>query len=137
MACIMSCQGSLYYADYSDMPALMWDRRDTVAFSVPAPDRDMDVKMTLSLRHAPAYSYENVVLRAIVADSASMKWHDVDIKTQQNGKDAKQGAVYTECASSPVKLHLKAGHEYTIRVAHRMRMNPLEGIASVTVELEE
>lgn len=136
MACFMSCQGNLYYADFHDMPDLTWDRRDTVSFSIPAPDRDMDVKMTLSLRHTPAYGYDGMVVRAIVADSLGQKGRDVAIKTSADGEIAMQGAVYTECSSAPMTLHLKAGVACTVRVAHRMRENPLDGIASVAVALE-
>ena len=137
MASVMSCQGNLYYADFHDLPDLAWDRRDTVSFTIPAADSDMDVKMTLSLRHTPAYGYDEVSLRAIVADSAKSAWRDVVIKAKPDGKEALQGAVYTECSSAPMTLHLKAGVPYTVRVAHRMRKNPLDGIASVSVALEK
>lgn len=137
MTTIMSCQGSLYYADFRDMPSLEWDSRDTLSFTVPAPQHDTDMSLTVAVRHTPAYKYESITVHAIAKDSVGcLISRDLKIKATPDGKGSKQGAVYTDSRSMPVRLHMKAGHGLTIRLAHRMRLNPLQGISNVEVTLD-
>lgn len=135
MTFIMSCQGDLYYADYKNMPQGIWDSRDTLSFIIPPSAQDADVELTISIRNTKEYKYESLALRAFVVDYLGCVRKDMTIAIMPDGKQSKIGAICAYNSSEPVKMHLKAGRRVTLRLSHRMRLNPIEGITDVEITL--
>ncbi len=135
---LMACQDNLYYALYQDMPKHQWDSNDSLCFSIPPTEQDLDVAVTLGVRTTTSFQYKDIVVRAELLDGDSVISTTPMTLMLYNNKDesSSQGVFVTENYSKPQSLHMRANHNYTLRVAHLMRLNPLEEVQSVGIIVE-
>ena len=60
----------------------------------------------------------------------------MNIALYHNEETRQGGFLLTENYSKPQSLHMRAHHQYTLRVAHLMRVNPLDEVLSVGIIVE-
>ena len=138
IAFFTACEDNLYYTLYQDMPEAKWDSNDAICFSIPPTEHDMDVTVTLSVRTTTSFQYKDIVVRAELLDRDSViSSTPMSITLYNNGgEDTSKGILVKENYSKPQSLHMQANHNYTLRVAHLMRLNPLDEVQSVGIIVE-
>ncbi len=133
----ISCQGNLFYTEYKDINSAGWDSQDTLIFEIPQSDTDQDVNLTIATRATNSYNYKELVLwiehskdsKRIFTDIVNLSLYD------KYGKAEGHGFPYVETEKETDVLHLKKGHKHIIKVTHRMRHNPLQGIENIGITL--
>lgn len=135
---LTSCQDNLYYTLYQDLPEHQWDSNDTLYFSIPPTEHDLDVAVTFSVRTSPSFRYQDIVARAELLDgNAVVSSLPINITLYGNNEEsAHDGVLQNESYSKPQALHMQANHNYILRVTHLMRLNPLDEVNSVGVIVE-
>ncbi len=133
-----SCQDNLYYTYYQDLPQSVWDCEDTISFSIPPTEEDVDVAVTLGVRSTPTYQYSDLVARLeVLCDKKPLSSTPLTINLYPQ-KPREEGArLIDESHSRPQALHLQARHQYAIRITHLMSLNPVPGISSVGIIVEK
>ena len=139
MATLLSCQDSLFYSEYKDIPHTQWDSRDTLSFQLPETESPIDAALTVSIRTRQAYEYKTIALSvehflngsAVSTDTLHITLYDA------NGQPLGNGFPLSDTYSRPLPLHLQKGEQHSLRITHIMRLNPLEDIHSVGVFVEE
>jgi len=131
-----ACQDSLFYTHYQDIPEQKWDSQDTLFFSIPPSDTDLDVAVTLGVRTHASCSYKDIVARAQLLDGDSVVSSIPLNITLYNNDEPAHGLRVCDHFSRPQPLRMKAHHDYTLRVTHLMRLNPLDDIVSVGITVE-
>lgn len=133
---LVACQDNLYYTLYQDMPQQTWDSNDSLYFSIPPSDTDLDVAVTLGVRTNASCSYKDIVARAELLDGDSVVSSIPLNITLYNNDAPPHGLRVYDHYSRPQSLRMKAHHDYTLRVTHLMRLNPLDDILSVGIVVE-
>ena len=138
LALFTACQDNLYYTLYQDMPQRQWDSNDSLCFSIPLTEHDLDVAVTLGVRTTASFHYKDIVARAELLDGDSViSSTPMNITLYNNdGEGTSGGILVTENYSKPQALHMRANHHYTLRVTHLMRLNPLDEVQSVGIIVE-
>ena len=136
---LTACQDNLYYTLYQDMAQQTWDSNDSLWFSIPPAEQDMDVTITLGVRTTPSFRDEDIVARAELLDGeAVISSIPLNIALYSNNHEETHqgGFLLQDHYSKPQSLHMQAHHHYTLRVTHLMRLNPLDEVASVGIIVE-
>ena len=138
LALFTACQDHLYYTLYQDMPQNQWDSNDSLCFSIPPTEQDLDVAITLGVRTTSSFRYKDIVARAELLDGDSViSSIPMNIMLYNNqGEETSQGILMMENYSRPQAFHMQANHNYTMRVTHMMRLNPLDEVQSVGIIVE-
>ena len=138
LALFTACQDHLYYTLYQDMPQHQWDSNDSLCFSIPPTEQDLDVAITLGVRTTSSFRYKDIVARAELLDGDSViSPIPMNIMLYNNqGEETSQGILMMEKYSRPQAFHMQANHNYTMRVTHMMRLNPLDEVQSVGIIVE-
>lgn len=141
---LWSCQKQPYFIHHSDIPHDRWDSRDTLVFEVPGMDFDNKpvFPMTLSacVRYTDEYKYRKVVLGVEVYNKESRKliktgtlsYTLYDEKARRRGN----GTVYLESETQSLDFEMNPYNPYLIKVFHKMRLDPLEGISNVVIQVD-
>lgn len=135
---LTACEDNLYYTLYQDMPEHLWNSNDSLCFSIPPSEQDLDVAVTLGVRTTPSFRYKDIVARAELLDGDSVISSTPMTITLYNsgGEETAKGIIVKENYSKPQSLHMRANHHYTLRVSHLMRLNPLDEVQSVGIIVE-
>ena len=138
MATLLSCQDSLLYSEYKEIPNARWDSRDTLTFTLPEPEHPIDATLTVSLRSRQDYKYQYVALTVEhLIDSCTISTDTLHITLyDSNGQPLGHGFPISDNHSRPLPIHLGKDEHHTMRITHSMRLNPLEGIPDVAVSVE-
>ena len=137
LAVFAACQDILYYTLYQDLPKKEWDSNDAICFSIPSAEQDLDVTVTLGVRTTTSFRYKDIVARVEVLEGdsvLSVTPLNLTLYTDENG--LRKGMLLNENYSKPQPFHMQAHHNYTLRVTHLMRLNPLDEVMSVGVMVE-
>lgn len=139
MTLLTACQDNLYYTLYQDMPQQTWDSNDSLSFSIPPAEHDMDVAVTLGVRTTSLFPYKDIVVRAELLDGeAVISSLPLHITLYSNSDTSHQGRfLLNDNYSRPQSLHMQAHHHYTLRLTHLMRLNPLDEVQSVGIIVEK
>ena len=138
MAVLTACDDNLYYTFYQDLSGAKWDSNDAICFSIPPTGNDMDVTVTLCVRTTTLFQYKDIIARTEFLDGDSVVSStpmNITLYNNQEG-GASKGVLMVENYSKPQSLHMQAHHNYTLRVAHLMRLNPLDNVQSVGIIVE-
>ncbi|MBR1668314.1 MAG: hypothetical protein IJ693_08550 [Bacteroidaceae bacterium] len=131
-------QENLYYSDYRHISHSRWDKNDTLIFTLPPSERDLDVIVTLSVRTTADASYNDLVTRLeVFSDARPLSSVHVPIALYKGTHPTGRGFSPAESSSRPQSLHLQSHHTYTFRVTHLMRLNPLPGVQDFSILVEE
>lgn len=138
MMAVLSCQDALFYTEYKDLPKNLWDGRDTVTFLLPATEKDMDVMLTVGMRTTNKFGYQRVAAKAdVCCGHRTVSSLPFDIELYTGKKTKGQGLMIRNNLSNPQPLHLKAGHQYKIRLTHNMWLNPLDEVLALGILVEK
>ena len=123
MTSLMSCQDNLLYTASSPLPSQQWNQHDTLTYTIPPPPEDTEAEMSIYARVTQVFEYRSISARVWLESGGSV----VGAYTFQipTAKDSKQ----------PIRL--KAGHEYTLKVAHIMRKYQIDNISHVGITVEK
>ena len=136
---LSACQDNLYYTCYQDFPQSEWDSNDTISFSIPPTETDLDVAVTLGVRSTPTYQYSDLVARLeVLCDEKPLSSIPLTINLYTDGQNQNERThLIYDSYSRPQALHLQAQHQYTIRITHLMSLNPVPGISSLGIIVEK
>ena len=136
---LSACQDSLYYTCYHNLPQSEWDSNDTIIFSIPPTEADLDVALTLGVRSTPTYQYSDLVARIeVLCDEKPLSSIPLTINLYTDGQHQDERTrLIDESCSRPQALHLQAQHQYTVRITHLMSLNPVPGISSIGIIVEK
>lgn len=138
MAVLLSCQDSLLYSEYKEIPNAQWDSRDTLSFQLPKAEYSLSAYLTISVRTRQDYNYKAITLKVehllndtiIYADTLHIPLCDA------NGHPLVHAFPIADNYSKPIPLNLKRNECHTLHITHDMRLNPLNGIPDVGVFVE-
>ncbi|MCH5175911.1 MAG: gliding motility lipoprotein GldH [Prevotellaceae bacterium] len=138
MATLLSCQDSLFYSEYKEIPNSQWDSRDTLSFCLPVTENSFDATLTVSVRRRQDYDYKTIALKIEHLLNDTIVSTDTLVVTlfDANGHPLGQGFPISDNYSRPLYLHLKKNASHSLRITHAMRLNPLQGIPDVGVFVE-
>lgn len=135
---LVGCRGNLFHSDYATLPGAQWDGREPILFDLPVVDEPWEGTLWVSVRTAGVFDYEQVVVRAEVScDGHRVADHLMTVNMQHSENVNKPATPYQESFSQLQPLRLEAGKHYTLRLTHRMRLNPLDHIAFVCYGLQD
>lgn len=138
MILLVSCQDSPFFSKYFDLYKSGWDSRDTMAFTLPQSDVDCVKTLSVGVRTTGKFKYNAITLLVTQkCDSVVVKEDTVTMSIYDSGgKPLGSGFPYilTECEVG--KMNIQKKMDYTICITHLMRLNPLEEIVSVGMELK-
>ena len=134
---LAGCQGSLFHSDYAKMAGEQWDGQEPLLFDLPVVDESWDGYLWVSVRTVGHFAYEQVVVQAEVrCDGHHVENRSLTVNMHHRDEAHMPNLPYEDNFSELVPLHLKPGKHYTLRLTHRMRLNPLDNIASVGIGLQ-
>ncbi len=137
LAVFAACQDNLYYTLYQDLSKNEWDSNDAIFFSIPPSEQDMDVTVTLGIRTTTSFRYKDIVARVEVLEGDSvLSVTPLNLALYNDENGLRKGVLLNENYSKPQPFHMQAHHNYTLRVTHLMRLNPLDEVQSVGVIVE-
>lgn len=132
-----SCEDNLYYTLYQDLPRTEWDSKEPLNFCIPPAENTLDVAVTLGVRTTTKFRYKDIVARAELLDGDSViSSVPLNITLYQGEGATREGIFIKENYSKSQSLHMQAHHNYTLRVTHLMRLNPLDEVQSVGIIVE-
>ena len=142
MMLFSSCQDGLHYANYQHLPHNQWSSRDTLIYSLPMTNHDIDTWFSVSVRSIHTYQYKDIVVKAeLMRGKQTVSSYtfpiNLDRKERSSAWAAKESLPIANRYSVPTLLHLKGGEQYILRITHIMRLEPLDGITDVGVFLEQ
>lgn len=134
---LAGCRGNLLHSDYADLPHAQWDGQEPLLFDLPVVDEPWEGSLWVGVRTVKRFAYEQVVVRAeVLCDGERVEDWLLPVVTHHVGQMRAADLLYEEFFSERMPLRIEAGKHYTLRLTHRMRLNPLDNIASVGFGLQ-
>ncbi len=134
---LVGCRGTLLHSDYADLPRAQWDGQQPLCFDLPVVDEPWEGSLWVSVRTIRRFAYEQVVVRAeVLCEGERVEDWQLPVVTHRASQTCAVDLLYGEHFSERMPLRIEAGKRYTLRLTHRMRLNPLDNIASVGFGLQ-
>lgn len=139
MMSLTSCHNA-FFSGYKTIENHSWDKRDTVTFELPLTnDRNgiTAVDMQVGVRTLGEFQYSKIYLKVELCTNDSV----IDCDTvsvpifDEKGKPYGSGFPYIEAVAKGKSLQLNPYTAYNVKITHIMRMNSIEGVYDVGVEL--
>jgi len=139
LTCLAACQEQPYHTAHRDLPRHQWDHRDTLSFPIPPADTDTTLTLTIGLRAAQPVATKEIKADLQVLRDGHPVSHIPLTFSLFNDKDALVGTglPIVEVQQHLHPFPLKAHHQYTLRLTHRMRLNPIDHIHSIDIHLQQ
>lgn len=135
-----SCNRSTIYSQYLHTPLSGWEKNDTLTFSIPQMQTDMELKAIIGLRITDAYPFKTVCL---IVDKAISPDNIIDSDTincslfDNDGMSKGRGVSCYQFNYHVSNMHLMKGDSVAIHIRHNMKREILPGISDVGITLEE
>ncbi len=135
-----SCNRSTIYSQYLHTPLSGWEKNDTLTFSIPRMQTDMELKAIIGLRITDAYPFKTVCL---IVDKAISPDNIIDSDTincslfDNDGMSKGRGVSCYQFNYHVSNMHLMKGDSVAIHIRHNMKREILPGISDVGITLEE
>ena len=135
-----SCNRSTIYSQYLHTPLSGWEKNDTLTFSIPRTQTDMELKAIIGLRITDAYPFKTVCL---IVDKAISPDNIIDSDTincslfDNDGMSKGRGVSCYQFNYHVSNMHLMKGDSVAIHIRHNMKREILPGISDVGITLEE
>lgn len=134
---LVGCRGNLLHSDYADLPHAQWDGQEPLLFDLPVVDEPWEGSLWVGVRTVKRFAYEQVVVWAeVLCDGERVEDWLLPVVTHHADQMRAADLLYEEFFSERMPLRIEAGKHYTLRLTHRMRLNPLDNIASVGFGLQ-
>lgn len=136
---LAACQDIPFFSKYYAVDTEGWDSRDTLVYSLPEVTSSADYDVTVSVRTIQSYKYDNLALvlrlyegkKLVSVDTVKYDIYDM------NGEHRGTGFPYVEHETA---LHhsfqLLPKKHYKVKATHIMRLDPLDGICNVGIEIK-
>lgn len=130
---------------YLTVDARAWDSRDTLTFDLPAPSDTLTAyRCTLYLRTTSAYPYTDLHLSTILDTLTTVGSTSVPQRRStltiplchSDGQRITNGFPYADQALPLQTLTLHPDRHYRLHITHRMRRNPIAGVAAIGIKVE-
>ena len=135
-----SCNRSTIDSQYLHTPLSGWEKNDTLTFSIPRMQTDMELKAIIGLRITDAYPFKTVCL---IVDKAISPDNIIDSDTincslfDNDGMSKGRGVSCYQFNYHVSNMHLMKGDSVAIHIRHNMKREILPGISDVGITLEE
>ena len=138
---LSSCGQSYFFDEKKEIQNSNWTYQDTLDFTVDVTDTLSIYNMYLDINHSTEYSFQNIYIRI------HTKYPNGQRVTQQVPIDMmrKVGIWYGDCNSEVCDLRVtlledsffNALGKHTLTIEQFMRKDPLEGINSMALRIED
>lgn len=132
---LSSCGEQSVYSEYRDVDRLGWELDSALHYDVVVEDTSLTYDMTLHVRHTTDYPFQNLWLM-LRYDTTSVDTFEIYL-ADQRGKwfGAKRGTNYE--LSVDYHKNIRLPHSTHIDIVHGMRVEALNGVTAVGIELRE
>ena len=139
VAMMWSCNKMPYYAQYANIENQHWDSRDTLLFELHDADTTVLQHLSLGVRAIDAYKYRKLNLGIDVYDNGKKCSSNVIAYElfSERGIRKGDGVVYSENEKYVRSLNIVKGHTYRFKVYHLMRLDPIDGISNVYIQISD
>ena len=135
---VWACQTPPYYTQHTCIKDECWYNHDTVVFRTPKAERTANYDVVLNLRYTPTYKYKSISVAVKTYDNKKLVRTDtLSYKCFSDNDVAEgKGAYYKEQSAQLPQLQMHKGHIYTMKIYHIMRLDPLNGISNISINIE-
>ncbi|MCM1311698.1 MAG: gliding motility lipoprotein GldH [Bacteroides sp.] len=133
------CQDSPFFHRFAKVDRDGWHSDSAAVFELPVYQKDCHANVDVWIRSTAEYTSESLTLVATAECGGNMVWRDtLSIHLYDDkGKCTGTGFPFTEYHIEAKALEIKADTNYTIRIRHIMRDNPVRGITACGIRLSE
>lgn len=141
--CFVSCDRNEVYYKFREIETLQWSKHDTLYFEVDSTlvSPDESYKITIEVSHNSNYPYSNIWLYAQdnINDSVFQNYSQQYSLADEYGKwfGSGFGSVYQMSLNYRSAVRFKDKRNYTIKLIHGMRDEPLKGIEKIGIKVEK
>lgn len=137
---LSACDDQTVYHSYQSVPEKGWGKSDTLFFDVPVYDSLDILRLSTGVRNGNNYPYQDLYLFVSHNLEDSTRWQTDTLKFVLSDKEGKWigtgwGNLYqsTQPLRSAIIRH---PGNYTIKVAHGMKDETLNGINDIGIKIE-
>lgn len=138
MLLFAACQDSSMYMQYKTVEAKGWNSQDTLVFELPEVENTTSFNVDYGLRVWRNYKYENCVLVAKLCEGNKVVSSDILTFDFCNDGEEQEGFGLNFLELKKTLGHkytLKPEKKYKLKVTHKMKLNPLDGVGNVGVSI--
>lgn len=139
--CCIGCNGNAVFKKTIDFPGGSWDYANPANFEFDIADTTKTYRIALEVEHAGDYRYQNLYVQI------RTKLADGEVKSQLVSLElaAQSGIWNGECSGNTCVLEIpiqpkakfKTPGHYAISVEQYMRENPMHGVRSLGLKIDE
>ncbi len=138
---LTACQDNVLFNAEKPISNGQWSYRDTVDFKFTVSDTAARYKMSLLFQHSDTFPNQNIYLRlhTLFPDGkriTSVRSFDL-FDAQGNALGKKSGHLYENASILQEVTHFNAPGEYVLTLEQFGRKDPMQGIASVGLVVEQ
>lgn len=143
MLCFASCNRNEVYYKFHEIETFEWSKHDTIYFEIDSAliSPGENYKITVEVSHNSNYPYRNIWLYAQdnINNSVFQDYSQQYSLADEYGKwfGAGFGAVYQMSLNYRSPVRFKDKRNYTIKLIHGMRDEPLKGIEKIGIKVEK
>lgn len=135
-----SCNYVKQNTQYKSVNESGWEAKDTLTFIIPIDNINKNYKLSLAVRHNKSYEFNNFWVKiGQRKPKEKIMYSNKDIPLYNNF-----GKPYGKCTGSlctqifPIEKNIQFNKKgnYTIKVIHLMRQEPLHGIKDIGIVVE-
>lgn len=138
---LVSCGDQHFFSEKGEVPPDGWNFADTLIYDFVIDDTTARYDIQLDVEHGSEYNYQNLYLQ-IFTQFPDGK--ELDQSLSMDLADSK-GAWYGNCSGSTCNLHVVLQQNaifdqigvHTLKITQYMRHEPVEGIHTVSLVLDE
>lgn len=138
MLLFTACQDMPFFTEYKSVDTQGWYATDVFVYKLPEVEENAQCNAKVCVRALQNYEYDNLALvvrmyegkKEVSVDSVYLKLFD------ENGVSTGIGFPHTEYSCDIKSKQLKPGKKYKFKISHIMRLDPLQGISEVGIELK-
>lgn len=138
LLCAACTDGTVLHC-YKPLPREGWDRRDTVCFSLPKTESDLDGSLIVGLRTAAHVDFQDIVLAVECCDEETGLCRCDTVRyplTDAEGFPVARGVNHHQYETQRLPFRQKKGSEGTVRIRHIMTREVMKGITEVGIRIE-
>lgn len=137
-AALSGCNGRTAYADYRDIARSRWEEDSTLVWDVSVTDTLAAYDVILSVRHTPAYPYQNIwffVENDLTGEADTLEFYLADQRGRWLGNGFGDHKEMPCLLARGVRFPHTAPYRFAVR--HGMREQSLRGITEVGLFIEK
>ncbi len=142
---LASCRPSPQYQDHYNIPGTAWDAAYKPEFHFSVTDTAAAYQLFLLIRHTDVYPFSNIWINVDSKGPGDSSWSKARVEvplTAPSGQWLGRGAGELWEQQVPITTPARPAFfprkgDYTVRLTHEMRRNPLPEVLTVGLRLEK